>query len=129
MILRPPGSTRTDTLFPYTTLFRSGLQGSSAVLAGMVWALKNPEAGIVKTDEMEHASCLQVQRPYLGPMVGVYTDWTPLSKRSSFFPEETDPSHPWQIRNIHVIKRRYPGKTIWREKVFPPLENYAVTLY
>src|SRR3546814_14612719 len=24
MILRPPGSTRTDTLFPYTTLFRSG---------------------------------------------------------------------------------------------------------
>src|SRR3546814_14657130 len=34
MILRPPRSTRTDTLFPYTTLFRSGraegaLQGAS----------------------------------------------------------------------------------------------------
>src|SRR3546814_4763932 len=27
MILRPPRSTRTDTLFPYTTLFRSGLTG------------------------------------------------------------------------------------------------------
>src|SRR3546814_9511295 len=27
MIRRPPRSTRTDTLFPYTTLFRSGLQG------------------------------------------------------------------------------------------------------
>src|SRR3546814_8976957 len=26
MILRPPRSTRTDTLVPYTTLFRSGLQ-------------------------------------------------------------------------------------------------------
>src|SRR3546814_5611029 len=25
MIRRPPRSTRTDTLFPYTTLFRSGL--------------------------------------------------------------------------------------------------------
>src|SRR3546814_17522152 len=25
MIRRPPSSTRTDTLFPYTTLFRSGL--------------------------------------------------------------------------------------------------------
>src|SRR3546814_15903358 len=25
MVLRPPRSTRTDTLFPYTTLFRSGL--------------------------------------------------------------------------------------------------------
>src|SRR3546814_145551 len=26
MILRPPRSTRTDTLFPYTTLFRSSVQ-------------------------------------------------------------------------------------------------------
>src|SRR3546814_16710383 len=29
MIRRPPRSTRTDTLFPYTTLFRSGQQHSS----------------------------------------------------------------------------------------------------
>src|SRR3546814_17918040 len=29
MIRRPPRSTRTDTLFPYTTLFRSGVQWSS----------------------------------------------------------------------------------------------------
>src|SRR3546814_4448987 len=28
MIRRPPRSTRTDTLFPYTTLFRSGLGGT-----------------------------------------------------------------------------------------------------
>src|SRR3546814_20388586 len=27
MIRRPPRSTRTDTLFPYTTLFRSGRRG------------------------------------------------------------------------------------------------------
>src|SRR3546814_4050838 len=32
MIRRPPRSTRTDTLFPYTTLFRSG--GVRAVRAG-----------------------------------------------------------------------------------------------
>src|SRR3546814_2177684 len=29
MIRRPPRSTRTDTLFPYTTLFRSGRQGTA----------------------------------------------------------------------------------------------------
>src|SRR3546814_13225018 len=29
MIRRPPRSTRTDTLFPYTTLFRSALDGFS----------------------------------------------------------------------------------------------------
>src|SRR3546814_15565708 len=27
MLLRPPRSTRTDTLFPYTTLFRSAISG------------------------------------------------------------------------------------------------------
>src|SRR3546814_19398907 len=29
MIPRPPISTRTDTLFPYTTLFRSGIAGDA----------------------------------------------------------------------------------------------------
>src|SRR3546814_5429939 len=32
MIRRPPRSTRTDTLFPYTTLFRSAIPGSRAGL-------------------------------------------------------------------------------------------------
>src|SRR3546814_4053250 len=44
MIRRPPRSTRTDTLFPYTTLFRSGLVAVAGLadvegLAGM------PDAG------------------------------------------------------------------------------------
>src|SRR3546814_4181514 len=34
MIRRPPRSTRTDTLFPYTTLFRSRFQGFDALRAG-----------------------------------------------------------------------------------------------
>src|SRR3546814_6339056 len=33
MIRRPPRSTRTDTLFPYTTLFRSGNVAKNAVRA------------------------------------------------------------------------------------------------
>src|SRR3546814_13669588 len=37
MIRRPPRSTRTDTLFPYTTLFRSGL--ADEVRAGVEQAL------------------------------------------------------------------------------------------
>src|SRR3546814_15389117 len=32
MIRRPPRSTRTDTLFPYTTLFRSTLAGPAATV-------------------------------------------------------------------------------------------------
>src|SRR3546814_13765920 len=32
MIRRPPRSTRTDTLFPYTTLFRSGVGAALAIV-------------------------------------------------------------------------------------------------
>ncbi len=78
----------------------TGLQVSSAVLAGMVWALENPEAGIVETDEMDHARCLEVQRPYLGPVEAHYTDWTPLTNRWSQFAEDIDESDPWQFRNV-----------------------------
>src|SRR3546814_11815456 len=36
MIRRPPRSTRTDTLFPYTTLFRSGSRPASRCPPGVV---------------------------------------------------------------------------------------------
>ncbi|MBW6496549.1 MAG: saccharopine dehydrogenase NADP-binding domain-containing protein [Burkholderiaceae bacterium] len=78
----------------------TGLQVSSAVLAGMVWALENPNAGIVETDEMDHARCLEIQRPYLGTVTAQYTDWTPLTERWSQFEEEIDESDPWSFINI-----------------------------
>lgn len=78
----------------------TGLQVSSAVLAGMVWALENPEAGIVETDEMDHRRCLEVQMPYLGPVEAHYTDWTPLTDRQSHFPEELVENEPWAFANV-----------------------------
>lgn len=90
----------TRDLVPYQNA--TGLQVTSAVLAGMVWALENPEAGIVEADEMDYRRCLEVQRPYLGPVKGFYTDWTPLSDRPGLFPEDVDESDPWQFRNVLV---------------------------
>jgi homospermidine synthase len=87
-------------LAPYQNA--TGLQVTSAVLAGMVWALENPEAGIVETDEMDFRRCLEVQLPYLGPVNGYYTDWTPLSGRPGLFPEDLDEDDPWQFRNVLV---------------------------
>jgi homospermidine synthase len=90
----------TRGLAPYQNA--TGLQVTSAVLAGMVWALENPEAGIVEADDIDFRRCLEVQTPYLGPVVGVYTDWTPLTDRPGFFPEDIDASDPWQFRNVLV---------------------------
>ena len=90
----------TRRIAPYQNA--TGMQVTSAVLAGIVWALENPKAGIVEADEMDFRRCLAVQSPYLGPMTGVYTDWTPLKDRPGFFPEDIDTSDPWQFRNILV---------------------------
>ena len=87
-------------LAPYQNA--TGMQVTSAVLAGMVWALENPKAGIVESDEMDYKRCLEVQAPYLGPVEGHYTDWTPLDDRSKLFAEDLDTSDPWQFRNILV---------------------------
>jgi homospermidine synthase len=78
----------------------TGLQVTSAVLAGMVWALENPGRGIVETDEMDHARCLEIQTPYLGPVEAHYTDWTPLQDRWQHFREDIDEADPWLFRNV-----------------------------
>ncbi|OJU52413.1 MAG: homospermidine synthase [Mesorhizobium sp. 61-13] len=87
-------------LAPYQNA--TGLQVTSAVLAGMVWALEHPEAGIVEADEMDYQRCLDIQSAYLGKMKGYYTDWTPLDNRPGLFPEDIDHKNPWQFRNILV---------------------------
>jgi homospermidine synthase len=90
----------TRRLAPYQNA--TGLQVTSAVLAGIVWMLENPERGIVEADEMDFRRCLEIQRPYLGPVVGRYTDWTPLDGRGELFPEDIDRSDPWQFKNVLV---------------------------
>src|SRR3546814_1602111 len=66
MIRRPPRSTRTDTLFPYTTLFRSDGRdrrtlpvGASAVPGT---ALARPEAGARAAGALRHADLRGIGR-------------------------------------------------------------------
>ncbi|WP_233256267.1 homospermidine synthase [Falsiroseomonas bella] len=80
----------------------TSLQVTAAVLAGVIWAIENPRRGLVESDEMDHDRILEICRPYLGEVVGVYSDWTPLQDRGVLFPEEVDATDPWQFRNIRV---------------------------
>src|SRR3546814_9251396 len=65
MIRRPPRSTRTDTLFPYTTLFRSdeGAPGAQIYHHQMVprtaMAVGGGGAGLTASRSEEHTSELQ----------------------------------------------------------------------
>lgn len=80
----------TRKLAPYQDA--TGLQVISAVLAGVVWATENADAGIVEADEIDFAHCLRVRRPCLGPVEGTFATRTPLMGRSPLFPQDTDPT-------------------------------------
>ena len=86
-------------LAPHNTA--TSLQVAAGILGGMVWALRNPDAGLVEPDDLDHRTVLDVAAPYLN-VVGVYGDWTPLQGRSTLFPDDTDPEDPWQFRNFRV---------------------------
>ena len=87
-------------LVPHNTA--TSLQVCVAVLSGMVWAMENPQRGVTEPDEMDFRRNLEVCMPYLGPVVGAYTDWTPLYQRGELFEEDLDRSDPWQFKNVLV---------------------------
>jgi homospermidine synthase len=90
----------TRELAPYNNA--TSIQVCAPVLSGIIWALENPDRGIVEADEMDFARNLEICMPYLGPVVGKYSDWTPLDGRDGLFPESMDKSDPWQFRNFRV---------------------------
>ena len=80
----------------------TSLQVVAGVLAALVWVLEHPWEGIVEAEEIDFQRVLEIARPYLGEMVGVYSDWTPLQGRGSLFEEDLDCSDPWQFKNFRV---------------------------
>ncbi|MGH8230910.1 MAG: homospermidine synthase [Steroidobacteraceae bacterium] len=80
----------------------TSLQVTVAVLSGMVWAMENPNNGLTEPEEMDYKRHLAICMPYLGKVVGQYTDWTPLTDRERLFPEDLDHSDPWQFKNVRV---------------------------
>src|SRR3546814_11448080 len=55
-MLRPPDSTRTDTLFPYTTLFRADLVGRELMLEWVIFDAGETEgAGRIEAHGLEIA--------------------------------------------------------------------------
>lgn len=81
----------------------TSLQVAAGVLAGMVWALRHPHAGVVEPDDIDHEAVLAIAKPYLGELVGVHGDWTPLQGRTQLFGEDVAGDDPWQFKNFRVL--------------------------
>lgn len=88
-------------LAPYNSA--TTLQVVAGMLGGIAWALRHPRAGVVEPDDIDHETVLRVAAPYLGELVGVWSDWTPLKDRSPLFPEPMDAVDPWQFVNFRVV--------------------------
>ncbi len=84
----------------------TSLQVCASVLGGFIWAIENPDRGLVEADEMDYERVLEVARPYLGAITGEYTKWNPLAGRTAsdhpLFAEDIDEEDPWQFRNFRV---------------------------
>ncbi len=81
----------------------TSLQVTAAALGGVIWAIEHPREGIVEPDEMDFLRILEIARPYLGELAGVYGEWTPLLGRESLFAEDLDREDPWQFKNFRVV--------------------------
>ena len=81
----------------------TSLQVAAGVLGAVIWAIENPRQGILDPDDLDFRRVLDIANPYLGKVVGTYTDWTPLVGRNHPFPEDIDTSDPWQFKNFRVV--------------------------
>lgn len=81
----------------------TSLQVTAPVVAGVIWALRNPDRGVIEPEDMDHGQVLDFIRPYLGEVTGAYSDWTPLDGRGVLFEEDLDRDDPWQFKNFRVV--------------------------
>lgn len=80
----------------------TSLQVAAGVLSGLIWAIKNPDRGIVEPEDMDHEFIMSIALPYLGKVGGYYTDWTPLNDKKHPQNKNADHSDPWQFINIRI---------------------------
>lgn len=77
------------------------LQVAISVVAGAIWAIKNPRRGLCLPDDIDHREILRISLPYLGPFVSCAVNWTPLDrvneKFAGFGERKRKPEDCWQF--------------------------------
>ncbi|MBX6323386.1 MAG: homospermidine synthase [Rhodospirillaceae bacterium] len=81
----------------------TSIQIAAPVMAGAMWMIEHPDRGLLEPEDLDHEYVLDICRPYLGPVVAVRSDWTPLKGRSVLFNEDgLDWDDPWQFQNFRA---------------------------
>ena len=82
------------------------LQVAAGVIAATKWAIENPKRGICVPDDLPYDYVLNIAKPYLGDLISMPSDWTPLKNRTIYFPENINSKadeDTWQFKNFIPI--------------------------
>ncbi|RVD78300.1 saccharopine dehydrogenase C-terminal domain-containing protein [Pseudomonas koreensis] len=88
------------TVAPFNTA--TSLQVVAGVLAGIIWAVRHPDRGIVEAEQMDHEEVLQLARPYLGMLTGIQTDWRPTDCPTHLLRGEPEAIDQWQFEQFRI---------------------------
>lgn len=72
---------RTRTLMPLNNA--TSLQVASSIISAMLWAVENPQRGILEAEDIDHRMLFDEARYYWEPLQCVQTSWTPESETGS----------------------------------------------
>eukprot|EP01084_Bolivina_argentea_P179159 309602_1 len=89
----------------------TSLQVTATLLAGAIYAINNKELGILEVEDLDYKYILDIVKPYVDPVVGKYTDWTPIQNRNKLGYDESinmDENDVWQFRNIRCLDMNMP---------------------
>jgi len=80
------------------------LQVAIGVVSGVMWAIENPEQGVLEPDEIPYEYILDIAKSYLGKFISKPSDWTPFKNYQVFFKENLgtylDKKAPWAFKNF-----------------------------
>lgn len=82
----------------------TAVQVAAGVLSAILWAIDHPNRGICLPEDLPHRDILRTARSYLGKIVSVRSDWTPLRHHQVYFAESQEPGpdeqDPYQFTNF-----------------------------
>ncbi|WP_238935326.1 hypothetical protein [Pseudomonas typographi] len=91
----------TRQIAPFKTA--TSLQVAAGVYSSIIWAIENPDRGIVEPEQMDHRRVLEIALPFLGSLEGIQTDWTPLDTINALFHKPEGKHCPWQLEHFTAV--------------------------
>ena len=82
------------------------VQVAISVVAAVTWMIEHPKEGLCTPEDLPHDFVLKIAKPYLGELISVPSEWTPLKNRKVYFKENPKNDYDddlWQFRNFLFV--------------------------